>query len=79
MTLATENKIACVLRDIRPRTSFATELLAALTEDPQRLYSLEFGGERPRTRWLVAGAVAGVVSATGVAYLATRRHHRGAA
>lgn len=79
MTAALEHKIASVLRGIRPRAGFAAELLAALTEDPHRLGTIDTASERSRTRWIVAGAVAGVVSATGVVYLAARKHNRGAA
>lgn len=78
MTLTAERAVATVLREIRPREAFATELLAALIQDPNRLYALDTSSERLRTRWIVAGAVAGVVSATGVVYLAARRH-KGAA
>jgi hypothetical protein len=78
MTLVVERKVAACLRDIRPRDRYAAELLAALTGEPARLHSLAAHAERSRTPWLVAGAVAGVVSATGVVYLAARRH-RGAA
>lgn len=78
MTMAAEHAVASVLREIRPRDGFAIELLASLIQDPSRLYALDPAIERSRTRWIVAGAVAGVVSATGVVYLAARRH-RGAA
>lgn len=81
MTLALENEIAAVLRAVRPRDGFSAELLAALTHDPERLHALGPVADRPRTRWIVAGAaVAGVVSATGAVYWGTRRrHHRGVA
>ena len=78
MTSATERIVTQFLQEIRPRDSFATELLASLLNVPHRLHALDTASERSRTRWIVAGAVAGAVSATGVVYLATRRH-RGAA
>lgn len=74
MTAVAESAVVSVLREIRPRDGFATELLAALVQDPSHLYALDPAIERSRTRWIVAGAVAGVVSATGVVYLAARRH-----
>ena len=74
MSLDVERAVATVIREIRPRDGFATELLASLIQDPSRLYALDTSSERSRTRWIVAGAVAGVVSATGVVYLAARRH-----
>ena len=78
MTPALDRKIATCLKDVRPRKGFGAELLAALTEDPSRLHALEAHGHRSRAHWVVAGALAGVVSATGVVYLAARKH-RGAA
>ena len=74
MISVTERVVAQVLREIRPRDSFATELLASLLQDPHRLHALDTASERSRTRWIVAGAVAGAASATGVVYLAARRH-----
>lgn len=80
MTLALENRIAGYLQAVRPRDGFGAELLLALNQDPHRFEPLSQLTARSRTRWLVAGAVAGVVSATGAAYLGVRRrNHRGVA
>lgn len=80
MSLVVERKVAAHLRGIRPREAFVAELLGELMTSPHTIYLSEDVDARPRTRWLVAGAVAGVVSATGAVYLAARRHHhRGAA
>lgn len=76
MTSVVEQKVARILQEIRPRDGFATELLAILMEDPYRFDTIETATERSRRPWIVA--VVGVVS-TGVIYLASRRHHRGAA
>jgi len=74
MTPALDKKIAACLKDVRPREGFEAQLLVALTEEPARLHGLAAHGARSRTPWVVAGAVAGVVSASGVVYLAARRH-----
>lgn len=79
MTLALENEIANYLRSMRPREGFAAELFAELTHDPQRIHALGPIATRSRARWIVAGAVAGVVSATGAVYLGSRLRHRGVA
>ena len=78
MTTLDERLAAC-LRATRPRENFSAELLASLLHDRYRLQPLGPAAEHSRSRWLVAGAVAGFLSATGAAYVAVRRHHRGAA
>lgn len=67
------------LREVRPREGFAAELLAALTGDALLLYAVGGTMREARSRWLVAGALAGVVTATGAVYIAARRHQGGAA
>lgn len=79
MTLALEQKIADSFRAIRPRDGFAAELLAALAHEPVALHPLGSFDDRARKRWLVVGAVAGVMSATGAVVIGARRRHRGAA
>jgi hypothetical protein len=75
VTLTAERKIAACLQEVRPRAGFATELLHQLTVSPMHIHPLDSRAGRPRTAWIVAGTVAGVVSATGAVYLAARRHH----
>ena len=79
MTLALEQKIADSFRAIRPREGFEAGLLAVLIHEPVALHPLESFDDRARKRWLVVGAVAGVVSATGAVVIGARRRHRGAA
>ncbi len=79
MTLALENEIARYLCSIGPRDGFVAELFAELTHDPQRIHPAFPVATRSRSRWIVAGAVAGVVSATGALYLGSRLRHRGVA
>ena len=79
MTATLDDCVSAYLRSIRPRAGFEAELLTSLRHDRHRLYPLAAAAEdHPRARWIVAGALAGVESATGVAYVAVRRH-RGAA
>lgn len=78
MTTLNERLSLC-LRATRPRDNFSAELLESLLQDRYRLQPLGPAAEHSRSRWLLAGAVAGVLSATGAAYVAVRRHHRGAA
>lgn len=78
MTATLEEYVSAYLRDIRPRDGFEAELLSCLLHDRHHLYPVEAAEEHSRARWIVAGAFAGVVSASGVAYIAVRRH-RGAA
>ena len=71
--------VSAVLRSIRPRSGFATELGIELSGRPPRLIGIEPSMQVLRARWVVAGAaVAGVVSATGAVYLGRRRHRRAA-
>ena len=79
MTLALEQKIAESFRALRPREGFAAELHAVLINEPVALHPLASFDDRARKRWLVVGAVAGVVSATGAVVIGARRRHRGAA
>ena len=74
-----DEQLSSYLRSIGPREGFGPELLACLLHDRYRLEPLGPAAEHSRSRWLMAGAVAGVLSATGAAYAAVRRHHRGAA
>lgn len=76
MTLAVEWKVATLLREVRPRDGFRSELLDSLTRTPLHLSDFDGATHPWRTRWIAAGAIAGVVSATGAAYLAHRNHHR---
>lgn len=79
MTMAAENKIATVLQEVTPRPGFSAGLMTILIQDRNRLPSLDSAVGRSRTRWIVAGAVAGVVSATGAVYWGARRRHKGVA
>lgn len=80
MTHNFEWAIARSLRDVRPREGFAAELILALSHDLHDLSVLTDTAGKSRTRWLVAGAVAGVMSATGaVVWGARRRQHKGVA
>lgn len=79
MTARWEEQLRVCLREIRPRDGFAAELLAALTHDAVALYAVGDTLRGSRSRWVVAGALAGVVTATGAVYLAARRHQGGAA
>lgn len=80
MTTNTDAVLSSVLRGIRPRHSFGPELWACLLDDGHGsgLVGI-YGGTARRRRWLVMGAVAGMVSVTGLAYAAARKHHGGAA
>lgn len=67
------------LRSIRPRDGFAAELFVLLSNDAA-LPRLAAAHPAARGRWLRVGTVAGVLSATGVAYWGVRRHrHKGVA
>jgi hypothetical protein len=77
MTLAVEWKVATLLRTVRPRDDFQSELLGSLTRTPVHFSAIDGSMHPSKTRWIAAaGAIAGVVSATGAAYLAHRKHHR---
>ncbi len=76
MTFAGEDRVIAVLRDIHPRPGFEGELLASLLRDTGRLRALSPEAHGHRSRWVVAGALAGVVSATGAVYWTARRRHR---
>lgn len=76
MTLAVERMIATLLREVRPRDGFQSELLDSLTRPSLHLADFDGATHPWRSRWIAAGAIAGVVSATGAAYLAHRKHHR---
>lgn len=79
MSLDLDDAVAICLREVRPRVGFAGELLAALIQDPPLIQVVDDTLQRQRSRWLVAGAVAGVVTATGAVYVAARRQHGRAA
>jgi hypothetical protein len=72
--------LSSTLRGIRPRDGFGPELWACLLDEGHGYGLVEiYGGDARRRRWLVVGAVAGMVSVTGLAYAAARKHHGGAA
>ncbi len=79
MSRPLEARLRTLLCEIRPRPGFATELLWSLTHDVQPLHGVGTTERRPRSRWVMAGALAGVVTATGAVYVAARRHQGGAA
>ncbi len=79
MTLDLDNLLTAVFREVRPREGFAAELLTMLTQEGRPLLAIDDPVGRPRFRWVLAGAVAGVVTATGAVYVAARRHQGGAA
>lgn len=68
-----------LFQGICPRVGFGAELLAAIMDDSGVLTDISSAEVHRRRGWLMAGAVAGVISATGVVYVAARRHHGGAA
>lgn len=74
-----ERELTALLQGIRPRGGFGAELLVALRGDAPLLWEPDETIRPQRSRWVVAGSVAGVVTATGAIYVAARRHHNGAA
>lgn len=80
MTLAVEWMITTLLREVRPRDGFQSELLDSLTRTSLHLADFDGAPHPWSSRWIAAGAIAGFVSATGAACLVhLKRHRRGAA
>ena len=69
--------VTSVLRSVRPRPGFSSELSASLYRTSNQPRVVPSPVNRPHTRWVVAGAAV-AVSATGAVYWGLKRTRRAA-
>ena len=79
MTPSFDHAIDTALASYSPRPGFAGELLEALRRaSAVHMYEAQAPGSS-RTRWLLAGSLAGVAGAASAAYGVMRHQRRGSA